>query len=162
GELVVAYTYHNANGDRDVSAWYRRVDGFNNVIQGTFSVAATTHDEYEPSAALNDYGRGVVAYTYAYSASDRDIHAQLISAQGSMLGEVSVGDPADTRFEYGPSVSMNSAGDFVIGYTHQYSATDQDARAQVFNSQGVAQGASFMISGAGSYDEFAPTVALGD
>jgi hypothetical protein len=222
--LVVAYTYHNTGGNRDVSAWYRRVDGSGNVIQGTFWVAATAHDEYQASAALNDYGRGVVAYTYDYSASDRDIHAQRISALGykvggdiwvaasglhesdasvamnntgafvvayqkyteqtgslgftyltgsqvlarrfdalgTYLGEVSVGDPSDTRFEYGPSVSMNSAGDFVIGYTHEYSSTDQDVRAQVFNSQGVAQGGAFYISGASAYDEFAPTVALGD
>lgn len=222
--LVVAYTYHNSDGNRDVHAWYRRVDGYGNITQGNYAIAATAQDEYLASAALADNGRGVVAYTYDYSASDRDIRAQRISSAGykvggvitvaasslqesdasaainnsgafvvayqryteaqgdlgfpyltssqvlarrfdvagALLGEVSVGDPSDTRFEYSPSVSMDSAGNFVIGYTHEYSSTDQDVRAQVFNSQGVAQGASFFLSGSDSYDEFAPTVALGD
>lgn len=57
---------------------------------------------------------------------------------------------------------MDDAGNFVIAHTHQWSSSDLDARAQVFDDQGAAQGDSFWISGEGRHDEFAPTGALGD
>jgi hypothetical protein len=117
GHLVVAYSYYSPAGNWDVYAWYRRTTG----AAGVFAVANTPTDEYQPSAALNDSGQGVVAYTYNFSkdsagfVTDRDVYAQRIGRTAKVGSVIPVA--FDGLHEADASAAINNSGTFAVAFT---------------------------------------------
>jgi hypothetical protein len=74
-----------------------------------------------------------------------DIHAQLFDAVGHKVG----GDilvAGDTENQYDPTVAMNASGEFVVAWTVDFSATDNDIHAALFNANGTRKAADFGVA----------------
>jgi hypothetical protein len=157
GKGVVAYTYDNGGGQTDIYA--RRIDAQGFTVGGTIVVAATPKGEWDASVAINVFGNFVVAYTQA--GANFQVLARRYDGSGNFVGQVTVGTPTAPFNEYQPSVSMDRAGHFIVAFTQQTSPGNQDVRAQVFDSTGNSLGL-FFVSASKTYDEYLPTVALGE
>jgi hypothetical protein len=151
--LVVAYTVRTSATDTDVKAWYHRVSG----ATGTFTVAGGANfSSHHPSLAVNDGGLGVVAYTSDYTATDHDVYAQRIDAQGYTVGNL-LSVAATGNNEDDPSVAIGYYGNFVVAFT----SAGSHVYARTFDSQGTAT-SSFLAVG-DSYHfgaEEAPSVSM--
>jgi hypothetical protein len=151
GQGVIAYTSHpNAGWSPDGNIYAQRINAQGYTVGSAIPAATSNLDEDDASAAIDNDGNFVVAFTrIEWESLDLGDHhwksAQVLAnrfrAPGASLGEVAVGDAADTRFEYEPSVALDNHDNFVIAYTHAYSSTDRDVLAQEFSfSWGAAQG----------------------
>jgi hypothetical protein len=156
GQYVIAWDHDYYGNGTDIDV---RAQAFNAnfaPVTGTVLVAQTSHDENNPSAGIDYYGNFAVAYTYAYSPTDHDIYVQRFNASGTNVGSVYVA--TSTHEEYEPSLDMNASGSFVVAYTYDYSATDQDVYAKSFNpSGGLLNSVAIAISGT---PEDQPAVAI--
>jgi hypothetical protein len=158
GQGVVAYTVDSYSAT-DHQVYFQRINGLGYKVGVGTDVWLPSNNQTDPSVAINSAGNFVIAFTSAGS----QVNARTFNAQGNPISTlVDVGDWYYTGAEESPSVSMDSNGRFVVGYTYHYSSTDQDVRAQVFDIYGHAQGTSFAVSASGAYSELAPSVALGD
>ncbi len=177
GDGVVAYEYDYSEPsswgplfgvlDHDIHA--RRVttgsySGAPGAVGGDIRVVTDGKHQFDPSASINSYNEFVVSYTEDAENGGgypTQVYARRFDAANNYRGQVSVGDSWDGRSEYDSSVAMDDNGRFIVAFTHEYSATDRDVRAQVFNYDNSARGSWFWVSGSGSYSEYVPTVALG-
>jgi hypothetical protein len=172
GSGVVAYEYDYSDGGllshpyHDIYAWRVTTGGSSGTpgaVGGRISVVTDGFHQWDPSVSINASNNFVVSYTdeggpiYARAIQ---VFARRFDSSNNMVGGVSVGVPSDTRIEIWSSVSMDDNGRFIVAYTHEYSASDADVLAQVFNSDNSARGGAFFVSG-GSSIEQTPTVALG-
>jgi hypothetical protein len=129
GNFVIAYTQDAGASDQDV--YVQRFDAGGAPHGATIAVAASSHVENEPSAAVDAQGDFVVAYTYVRSSqvvnnapfpnfnnNQTEVHAVLYGAQGSVLRTDTVwASPRIDENGYDPSAAMDAAGNFVVGYT---------------------------------------------
>jgi hypothetical protein len=165
GQGVVAFvTNFDFSGRRDIYAV--RIDSSGALLGGYIPMTNYTFafTRLEPSVASNSFGSFVISYTEQTSSSlsPYQVFASRFNASGTFLGRVSVGDSWDTRAEFSSSVSLDDFGRFVVAYTHAWSSTDRDVRAQAFDDSGAALGGWVWVSGSGAYDELSPSVALGN
>jgi hypothetical protein len=103
-------------------------------------VAGTGTNDYEPTVAMANNGRFVVAWTDAYNGNynDLDVRAQVFDANGSAVtGTIWVA--STTHNENSPSVGMDYYGNFAVAYTYAYSPTDHDIYVALYNSAGGYQ-----------------------
>jgi hypothetical protein len=142
GSFLVAWTHYYSSSDWDVYA--QRFDATGRVVGGRSYVAGSTQKEYEPSVAMDGSGNFVVAYTYQYSATDKDVYAARYNAAGSLQQRITVA--ASTQNEWQPSVAMNGSGAFVVAYTYAYSSSDWDVYAQRFDATGNGRGSATAVA----------------
>jgi hypothetical protein len=94
---------------------------------------------------MDSFGNFVVAWTHD-NGGNRDVRAARFSRDGVRLwgdqnpytGIFGYTVATSGKSEYDPDVAVRSDGYFVVGYTYDYSATDQDIYAGVFTSNGLA------------------------
>ena len=86
-------------------------------------------------------GNFVVTYEEIINGQT-DIIARRFNSSG-YPGSAEIAVANDTsRNEHDADVAMDANGDFVVSYTLDFSATDQDIRAVRFNSSGTGSGVS--------------------
>jgi hypothetical protein len=125
GQFVVAWTHHYSANDTDIHVQRFNADG---SLSGFEAVAAgSSHNESEPSVALDNYGNLMVAYTYDYSSADQDVYVWAQRASGASN---TFALATSTHNEHAPSLALNGAGLGVVAYEYDYSSTDHDIYAQ--------------------------------
>jgi hypothetical protein len=166
GNFVVGYTY-TSGGNSDVRV--RRFDAGGSLLQEIAVAASATRDESRPSVDVNRIGQFAVAYTYHYSATDRDVYAARYTSLGVLAGSTIIAN--STLEEDDASVAIDGSGDFVVAYTlsqEQYpppgslfnipTTVSSEVRAQRVNSSGVKQGGPISVGGSQSNFESAASV----
>ena len=99
----------------------------------------------------------VVAYTIGAGAA-RDVQATVLTPSGYVKNLTVAGT---NKAEYAPSIAVNDAGDFVVGYTMDFSSLDQDLLARRFDTYGNAMDAvPFQVANTNA-NEFGAAVAIG-
>ena len=74
-----------------------------------------------------------------------DLHAQRFDATGHKVGgEILVA--GDLQDQYDPAVAMNASGQFVVAWTLQFSTTDTDVHATLFNADGTVKAGDFGVA----------------
>lgn len=114
GNFDVAYQrYDSSASDSDVLL--NRYSSGGGLL-GTSSIAVdSTHNDFSPDVAMDDYGNAVVAWEHAYSSNDHDIYARRVSSGGT-IGSIVYVRTAST-YDYAPTVALSrSTGHFVVGY----------------------------------------------
>lgn len=97
-------------------------------------------------------------FVTVWNDSAGGIKARLFNADGSARsGEFAVGS-GGTK-DASPSIAMNASGTFVVAWNHDYSPTDRDVYAQVFQPDGSVKGTQMTIA-ARSLDEYAPSAGI--
>jgi hypothetical protein len=95
---------------------------------------------------------------FAVAWSDQGIYAKLFNASGQPLTNlVLVGDT--DRWTSEPAVAMNDSGEFVIAWTHEYTATDHDIYVQRFDAAGQPRSASQVVAFSRA-DQTSPAVSM--
>jgi hypothetical protein len=160
GDFAVAYTHRYSSSDLDLYAQRFHANG--TPAGGDFAVAITTHNEYEPSAALDNFGNLMIAYTYDYSSTDKDIRVWTQQPTGAVN---TFGLAVTGNNEHAPSLALNANGYGVVAYEYDYSATDHDIYAQrVFSGgTGTSGGSSYggrLYIDTSTLDQYDPSVAV--
>jgi hypothetical protein len=74
-----------------------------------------------------------------------DLHAQLFDASGHKVGgEILVAGNLENQYD--PTVAMNASGEFVVAWTMEFSTTDTDVHAALFNANGTRKAADFGVA----------------
>jgi hypothetical protein len=133
GTSVVVWTEVQPGYTRNILA--QRFDAYGHKIGGQIVVAGGRSPQHNPSVAMDSQGNFVVTWITDYSTSDQDIHAAIFRANGTRVGNEMV-VASTPKNEYDPSVAMAANGNFVISYTYQFSSSDSDIKAILFNANG--------------------------
>jgi hypothetical protein len=108
--------------------------------------AATLPAADHASTASAPDGRSVAVWQQPTGHNGfTDLHAQLFSAAGHKVG----GDilvAGNLEDQYDPAVAMNASGQFVVAWTLQFSTTDTDVHAALFNANGTLKAADFGVA----------------
>lgn len=107
------------------------------------------------SVAMDDSGDAVVAWSQADAQSDASLHFERISSDGVASAPVAVAG-ADFVFRQ-PSISMDSAGGFFLGWVRQEQPADPqsdaqfpvEVKVQAFDSGGASRAAPVTIATVG-------------
>lgn len=93
--------------------------------------------------AVDAQGNFVIVWTDEVSPGHRNIKAQRFTYDGITRGGIfTVTDGQNSRYE--PDVAMADNGDFVVSYTLDANATDQNVHARRFNSAGAYLGKEYV------------------
>ncbi len=164
GQFVVVWQDPGA-GNSDIK--FRRFElGFNNNAQLTILpldptdgiVSANVLPETESAVAVAPDGRFVVAYR-----RNDDIFVRRFAADGTQLGgEIPVIDPGDQlERQFDPDIAIDADGNFVVVWTHEFSATDLDIHGKWFDANGVPVTTRVSIATTGgNIDESDASVAM--
>ena len=98
-----------------------------------------------PKVAMDSAGDFTIAYQ-GYDANLFGIFAQRYNSSGVAQGSTFGVNSVTTGNQSGPSIAMDSAGDFVIAWQDGGQAQNPGIYAQRYNSSGVAQGGNTAIS----------------
>jgi hypothetical protein len=158
GLSVVAWVDTNYPNNQAIEAQMLNADGTKRGPQITVEFNNLTH--FEPAVAMDAKGDFVVAYVEKQLDGHDDVVAKRFNSLGQQIGgrvaNVVIGD---NKSAFDPSVVMDPRGDFVISYTVDFSSTDTDVRARLFNSSGnFVQSLSF--NGATGANEAQSRVAM--
>ena len=74
-----------------------------------------------------------------------DIHAQLFNAAGQKVGG-NILVAGDVQNQFDPTVAMTASGQFVVAWTLQFSTTDTDVHASLFNANGTLKAGDFGVA----------------
>jgi hypothetical protein len=158
GTSVVVWT--NVNGFTNHDIWAQRFDRLGRPAGAPVAVdTLTTDDSVAPRVAMDSQGRFVVAWENRNPDGTFSVMTRYFSASGVPLTGIiraSAAGSNDTQ----PDVAA-SDGSFVVTWTHQASATNDDIQAERFViSGGVPQGqAIFTVIGDANVED-TPRVAM--
>ncbi len=170
GKFVVAWTDASQTGG-DPSGYAVRAQVFDadgSVSGAAFLVNTTvTNNQSDPTVAALTDGRFVVTWTddgqTGGDLSGFAIRAQIFLADGTTSGAEFLVNTTVTAGQFQPSITVLANGSFVAAWTDFSNGTDSDIRAQVFNADGSALGAEFMVNTTVASNQRASTVtALAD
>jgi Ca2+-binding RTX toxin-like protein len=137
GDFVTVWQTPFSNADSDL--YFRRFNA-NGTPKDSFdrSITTSVRNEFNPAVAMAADGRFAVTWTEINTNGDQDVYFQRFSAAGDKLGTaVLVNTFADSKDQYNADIAMYANGDFVITWTHEFSATDQDIFMRGFRSDGT-------------------------
>jgi Matrixin len=162
GNFVVVW----ASANQDGSGWGvfgQQYSSLGVAIGGEFRVNTyTTGDQSYPDIAMDQNGDFVV--TWASSGEDGSgwgVYAQRYSASGAPIGGEFRVNTTTTGDQTYPSVSMDSAGDFVIAWQSQnQDGSGWGVYAQRYNASGSKVGGEFLVNTVTGGDQTSPSVAM--
>jgi hypothetical protein len=158
GTSVVVWT--NANGFTNHDIWAQRFDRNDHPAGAPIAVdTLTTDDSLAPHVAMDSQGRFVVTWVNRNPGDIFSVMTRSYSAAGVPLTAITRVTPAGSN-DTQPDVAA-SDGSFVITWTHQASATNDDIQAERFAiSGGVPHGQGiFAVNNDGNIED-APSVAM--
>ena len=148
GEYLVAWEHEYSASDHDIYA--RRVDGAGTPLGGEIAVTVSTAFQLNPDLAYNPaYNEYLVVWEEEYSATDHDIRAWRVSANGERVGgEIVVADTG--VIESHPAVAYNpSRGEFLVVWEHLSGSEEVahfDIYAQRLHPEGLHIGNPIVIA----------------
>ncbi len=158
GTSVVVWT--NVNGFTNHDIWAQRFDRNGNAVGAPIAVDnLTTDDSIAPHVAMDSLGRFVVTWENRNPGGTLSVFMRYFSAAGVPLTGITRVTPAGSN-DTQPDVAASN-GSFVITWTHQASATNDDIQAERFAVSGsVPHGQGiFLVNGDASIED-APSVAM--
>jgi hypothetical protein len=133
GSSVAVWTDQYSTSDTDIKA--QLFDPSGNKVGGEIWVAYTSNNEHSPTVGMDSNGNFVVAWVEDVSGTNKDIYAARFTASGAYAGCTTVA--ASGLNEYDPSLAVAANGTFVVSYTQDTSATNQDVRAHLYTAYGA-------------------------
>ena len=133
------------------------------VVGATEQVNTTeAFDQISPDVAYAADGSSVVVFALHDSATNnRGIYFQLYNPDGTPNGgEVLIGVADTTSEKNSPQVAMDAAGNFVVVWEEQDTGGTQGITAQMFFSDGTANGADFLVNTTQGGEQVKPAVAM--
>jgi len=164
GDFVVVWSSYNQTGGALFDVFGQRFNAAG-VKQGSeFMVNTyTTNSQSYPAVAMDATGNFVVAWSsmsQASASSGRDVYAQRYSSSGAALGSEFLVNTYTTSDQRAPTVAMNDAGHFVVGWT-DYSGTARKIMGQRYDASGAAVGPQFQAdTPAATTSPLTPWVAI--
>jgi len=131
--VIVWYDFRNANWD----IYYQRYSDAGTVLGVNTKVNDDTQDasQEHPSISMDATGNFVIVWDDNRN-NNNDIYYQRYTSTGGALGvNTKVNDDAGSDFQMYPSISMDAAGNFVVGW-QDYRNTNWDIYIQRFTSTG--------------------------
>ncbi len=162
GNFVIAW-YDSRNLNTDIYAQLYSSGGA--PLGANFMVNQDTGSAHQfwPVLSLLDSGGFVIAWEDERNGYE-DIYAQIYTSDATVLGaNFIVNDDGFSARQVKPSVSGNSAGQFVIAWQDMRNNGDPDVYAQMYDSGGNPMGVNVVVNddGGGS-TQYYPSVAMGD
>jgi hypothetical protein len=161
GISVIAWTHSNNNGTTSVMMERFGTSGAPLGSPITIKSAAPAGSTHQPSAAMDNAGDIVLAYTDSTPVGTNlngglDQVKGILFASGGGSTQLTVTSLTPTSQ---PSVAMGETGNFVVAFADAASAANQDIYAQRFSSTGTAQGAAIPVATT-SHIENEPSAAI--
>ncbi|MEM7347020.1 MAG: hypothetical protein AAF485_22500, partial [Chloroflexota bacterium] len=122
----------------------------------------TTGGQFNPTVGMHIDGDFVIAWSSSNQDGDSEgVYAQRYDASGSSVGTEFKVNSYTTGGQSGPSVGMDSEGDFVVVWR----SLNQDGNlygvyAQRYNASGAAQGSEFRVNTYTTFAQRNPSVAM--
>ncbi|MCP4658050.1 MAG: DUF11 domain-containing protein, partial [bacterium] len=170
GDFVVVWSSPGSAGtDNDANSIQgQRYASDGTALGGEFQINSyTTNSQGGPSVAVDWDGDFVVVwYSGGSSGTDNDgnsIQGQRYASDGTANGDEFQVNSYTTSSQGGPSVAVDSAGDFVVAWhSNGSSGTDNDStsiQGQYYASDGTASGDEFQINSYTTNHQDSPSVA---
>jgi hypothetical protein len=172
GDFVVVWTSSGSSGSdtSDRSIHGQRYDASGNAIDAEFQVNTyTTLRQYVPSVSVDTDGDFVVVWTSSGSSgsdtSDRSIQGQRYDASGNAIDAEFQVNTYTTSYQWGPSVSVDADGDFVVVWSSLYGTANDgnDAyhaiQGQRYDASGNVIGSEFQVNTLDFGKQILPSVA---
>jgi len=162
GNFVAVWSSKNQDGE-GWGIYAQRYDAAGAAQGGEFRVNTTvSKDQVHGAVAMDDAGNFVVVWASKDQDGDNwGIYAQRYNAAGVAQGAEFLVNTYTAREQLGPSVAMDSDGNFIIAW----SSNGQDGDgwgiyAKRFDANGVVQGGEFRVNTATSKDQTSASVAM--
>ncbi|TSA26304.1 T9SS C-terminal target domain-containing protein [bacterium] len=138
GRFIITWT------GEDTEGIYYQVYDENGSLVGLNCRADASNNNFESSISCDSLGNFVITWTHWVISGDDDVYARRFNATGGVTGnEFQVNEPS-SRYQYGPSVSMDNTGNFCITWTDDRNVSGKnDIYAQRYDSAGNPIGANF-------------------
>lgn len=160
GMKVVVWQDVYSSTDVDIRA--QRYDAQGNKLGSEIGVDTSAAYDWQPRVAMDDQGNFVVAWTRGLGNGDPQVMVQRYSASGASLGSAFSVNPYRPYMQYGdtfaPDVAMDAHGNFAVVYQFEYSPTDYDIYAKLYNSQGASAGTVYVATS--GQHEYQPSIAM--
>ena len=163
GRFVATWqSYEGGTTGFDIRARLFNADGTPSAPD--FIVNSTTSfDQLGPTITPLVDGRFVASWQSYEGASGNDIRARIFKADGTAAGADFVVNTTTASDQGVPDFTALADGRFIATWYSNEGATSNDIRARIYNSDGSAAGADFVVNSTVSSSQFTPTVtALAD
>lgn len=161
GEYVVVWSSdQNTGGDGDgFGVLMQRFDAAGNKLGGEQQINQTTsNNQYHASVAVDNSGRGVVAWTN--DVSGPGVRARLFNADGSFNGGEFTVNTTASGDQDNSAVAMDAAGNFVVVWEGNGPGDSSGIFAQRFDANGSKLGSEFRVNSTTSGGQGDPSVAM--
>ncbi|MHC4840848.1 MAG: beta strand repeat-containing protein, partial [Planctomycetota bacterium] len=147
GNYVVVWESLTGVGNRDVFG--QRYNASGTPIGGHFQVndVATTGNQERPSVSMNASGQFVVVWQTNHLGGQYDVHARLYTSSGAPFASEFPMNTASPDWQWYPSVTMNSGGDFAASWTGADTG-GEGIFARVFSNVGTPLAPEFLVNDA--------------
>ena len=168
GDSVIAWQSSGQTGTYGIYAQRYNSSGVTQGSNFLVSTVTTNGNQIDPKVAMDPAGAFVITWQSSGTSGGvgPGVYAQLYNASGSAVGGPITVSPVSTK-ETSPSVAMDSMGDFVIAWQHQYKHHGNqyyDIEAQRYTPAGAATGSMLYPDSSpapqGDYYDMAPSVAM--
>lgn len=119
--------------------------------------------QYAPSAAMDDQGRFVVAWTSgpaSFEEDGRNIEARRFLADGTPLGNQQLVNTWSAGEQDDSAVAMDAAGNFVVVWQDLVPGDERGIEGQLFGSDGIPRGGELRADATPTGTERTPAVAM--
>ncbi len=161
GRKIVAWQDTYSSSDIDIRA--QLYDAQGNRRGGEILVDLSSYIDTNPSVAIDDQGRFVVAWMRKLDGGVYCVMGRVYGADGAPQGGAFTVNPrdawrSDAQFNDAtyPDVAMDASGNFAVAYEYAYSPNDRDIWVRHYNAQG-SQVVNVSFS---SRDERGPSIAM--
>ncbi len=161
GEYVVVWSSDQSSGSdgNGFGVRMQRFDAAGNPIGSERQVnETTTNNQYHATVAVDDSGRGVVAWTN--DVSGPGVRARRFNADGTFNGSEFTVNTTTSGDQDNSAVAMDATGNFVVVWEGNGPGDSSGIFAQRFNSSGSKQGAEFRVNSSTSGGQSEPSVAM--
>jgi hypothetical protein len=120
-------------------------------------------DQQDPDVAMDSSGNYVVVWHDNHSTEDNVFMRRYDAAGTPLTGEVRVNTAATGNTQSAPSISMNSAGDYVVVWQSDHLvAGNFEVYGQRYDSAGNAVGSSFQVNSTTTDGQSNPDIVLNE
>src|SRR5262249_52197547 len=137
GDFVVAWESYLQDGGLN-GVYAQRFNSLGAPQGGEFRVNAyTTGNQIQPSVAIDQAGNFIVAWSSPQDGSSYGVYAMRYNSLGVAQGVEFRVNAYTSGAQWIPSVAMDQAGDFVVGWQSYQGGSNADIYAQRYNSAGL-------------------------
>ncbi len=144
---IVWKDYRQSYYPFDPDIFFQRYDSSLSPIASNVNITTEPPDSSRetPDIALYQWGGGVVVWA-DYRNNDWDIYAQVISANGTLIGQnIRVNDDEGRYQQHAPRVAASPEGWFAVAWYDNRNG-DDDIYVQRFDSLGIPLGENILVS----------------